>query len=514
MKYFLVLSLILSCAHQTKNQTDFDDYLEKAQTYQKVLSHEGQYVMVFNPDIVPYVKNELTREKLGELQHRLTPSLDIQLTDSHFTKAAERFITTEKDETNYDAVWVRDSAWIYFALKKSGQTDKAAKLITALWNYYASEKQLERFSAIIKDPSLAKEDKMNVPHIRFNGSSKTFDDVMENGKPQLWNHRQNDAHGLFLLALSDAHKNSLVDMKKATPEQRKVLYLFPIYFEKINYHTFAGAGAWEEISKINTSSIAMVVKALEHVQDQKDLSRQIGWSRARTQRLIRNGYKTIKKQLYLGGESPQYDPRTPQFRMEDAALFNLFLPWPLKKLTDQDKRYGLTIIEKLVRPFGVIRYRNDSYQGGNYWIKPKEKEQPELTGDASSDDLFLTRFKSLTPDSEAQWFFDSKLSMIYSQFHATTLDPLLKEQAKHKAIVHYKRALGQITGGGLKGTILAADGKPVRDFQVPESINTVIKDGKKYYLASPITPLNWAKASLLMAGIDLEQVVGATKRKP
>lgn len=262
MKY-LILLLFISCAHKNQQQADLKTYLENGQTYEAVLSHEGQYVMTFNPVLVPYIENELTIEKLAELQHLLGPSLDIQLTESHFTKAAERFLKTKKDETNYDAVWVRDSAWIYFALQKSGQNDKAAKLIKALWNYYASEKQLKRIQAIIKNPKLAESSKMKVPHIRFNGSSKTFEDVMENGKPQLWNHRQNDAHGLFLLALGDAYKNSLIDIKVATPEQKKVLNLFPIYFEKIKYHLFKGAGAWEEISKVNTSSIAMVVKALE-----------------------------------------------------------------------------------------------------------------------------------------------------------------------------------------------------------------------------------------------------------
>ena len=155
----------------------------------------------------------------------------------------------------------------------------------------------------------------------------------------------------------------------------------------------------------------------------------------------------------------------------------------------------------------MIRYHNDSYQSGNYWIKPKEKEQPELTGDASSDDLFLRRFKSLTPNTEAQWFFDSKISMIYSQMFQSSLDRNLKKQARYKAIYHFKRALGQITGSQKEGALLAADGKPVRNLQVPESINTVIMSGKKYYLPSPITPLNWAKASLLMAGMDLENVL-------
>ena len=60
---------------------------------------------------------------------------------------------------------------------------------------------------------------------------------------------------------------------------------------------------------------------------------------------------------------------------------------------------------------------------------------------------------------------------------------------------HLKRAVGQITGKKQ----ITADGKVVKEMLVPESINTVVIDGKHYYIASPITPLNWAKAGLRIA---------------
>lgn len=335
---------------------------------------------------------------------------------------------------------------------------------------------------------------------------KLNQDVYENGKPQIWNHRQNDAHGLFLLAMADAHKNNLITFKNSSFNHRKVLKLFPQYFLRIKYHQFAGAGAWEEIDKINTSSISMVVKAFENWSDQKNKFGVLGWGNTEVERIINFGYLTINKQLRLGGESPQGSPYNPSFRQADAALFNLFLPMPLKRLTDDQKMHALSIIEKLIRPYGVIRYENDSYQAGNYWIKDKASSEPELTGDASSNDLFLARFKSLIPNSEAQWFFDSKISMIYSGLYLESKSPKFKKLAKYKAIYHFKRALGQITGSMTNSRILAADGKKVRDFQVPESINTVQFNNEKYYVPSPITPLNWAKASLTMSLIELEKL--------
>ena len=55
---------------------------------------------------------------------------------------------------------------------------------------------------------------MAVPHIRFDGNSPIYDDVMIDGKPQVWNHKQMDAHGLFLLALADAYHRNTLDIKE------------------------------------------------------------------------------------------------------------------------------------------------------------------------------------------------------------------------------------------------------------------------------------------------------------
>lgn len=512
---WLVLLVLISCS-SSKNSSkeskkDLGSYLKSHKIYEPTLSSEGEYVMVFNPKIVPFVKNKLTKVELTKLKALIAPALKIELSANNFTQAAERFLDETKDETNYDAVWVRDSAWIYFALIKNDEKVKAYKLITALWDYYATDDQWERFINIIKNPEQANESKMAVPHIRFNGNDPDYKDVYINGKPQEWNHRQNDAHGLFLLALADAISEEIIQQKDFTSERKRILSLFPSYFDKINFSQFKGAGAWEEIDKVNTSSIAMVVKSLESwrklLQTNADVKANVSWSSSQLSSLIRDGYRTIEKQLFLGGESPNGSPYDMSFRKEDAALFNLFLPVPLEKLSREQKRYGLAILEKLVRPFGVIRYKNDSYQGGNYWIKPKDNKAPELTGDASSNDSFLTRFKNLIPHTEAQWFFDSKLALIHIQNYQSTLDPVLKDQSKFLAMLHFKRALGQLTGKFDAKEILAADGKPVRDLQVPESINTVILNGKHYYLPSPITPLNWAKASLQLALLELEGIL-------
>jgi len=89
-----------------------------------------------------------------------------------------------------------------------------------------------------------------------------------------------------------------------------------------------------------------------------------------------------------------------------------------------------------------------------------------------------------------------------------TIDSELRWIDMHLAAIHIKRALGQITAKGI-----TADGKPVDAWLVPESINTVVIDGRKYYLPSPIAPLNWAKATLMMALREYEKAAPDPKIK-
>lgn len=128
----------------------------------------------------------------------------------------------------------------------------------------------------------------------------------------------------------------------------------------------------------------------------------------------------------------------------------------------------------------------------------KKDGAPALTDDASSDALFTARLANLMPDTEAQWFFDSKLAMIRAHMAKHERDPIMRQQDIFFAQLHLKRALGQVTGDHGKG-LITADSNPVASWQVLESISTVKIGDTISYLPSPITPLNWAKAVLSMA---------------
>jgi hypothetical protein len=489
------------------------EYLKSHTPQVTVLSSEGEFVSCFNPEIAPWIQEPLTPSRLAELREKMAPHLAIQLSDRGFAPAATRLLDGQKDETNYDAIWVRDNVWVYYALARDpGRGADAKRLLLALWDYYGTPAQLARFSNIIEDPARGS-DAMAVPHIRFDGLSPSLDDVFENGAAQVWNHRQIDAHGLFFTALAEAFLAGRLGLADLSPARLEVLSLYPLFLERLDFSRYEDAGAWEEIPRQNTSSIGLATRSLQ-VWDQllygasspvqkkfqeafasgsEDVAQ--AWKQDSLQRSIASGLTVVRRQLALGGESPDYPPDDIHFRRADAALIALIQPSPLEGLSEAEMRQALLIVETLKRPHGVLRYQNDSYQGGNFWIRPTASEAPDPTGDTSSKEAFRWRLSQLPAHTEAQWFFDSLLALARLHLAEITKDPNLRAQDLHAAAVHLKRALGQITGPGL----IAADGKPVRPWQAPESINTVILEGKEHFLPSPITPLNWAKASLDMA---------------
>ena len=508
------------------------NYVSGYTASRNVLTPEGEFVVAFNPDVARWIAQPFDKDAIRKIRERLAPELEIKLTPRGFARAADRNTSGKKDETHYDAIWVRDSVWIYFALQDVPERRfEARKLLLALWDYYATKPQRDRFDDIIAHPAHAA-DKMKVPHIRFNGSSPTLADIYVDGKPQVWNHKQNDAHGIFLVALANAVMNGLVQADDLTLERFAVLIKFPAYFDAIKFETFEDAGAWEEINRRNTSSIGLVTRSLQVWNSllfkiapegsaakfrEKFLS-SLGkaetpcakyWTGVKMTSLIIRGMKTVRRQLALGGESPDYSPNDMHFRQADAYLTALIVPSTLEGLSERDLRQVLEIVETLKRPAGILRYTNDSYQSGNYWIqKPGKSEETKgltETGDTSSHTAFLARFKNLMPNTEAQWFFDSLVVLARLHLASVTSDAVQKRQDIHLATIHLKRALGQLTGSFEGSSLIAADGTDVAAFLAPESINTVMIDGKTVLLPSPIVPLNWAKASLSMALNRYEQ---------
>jgi hypothetical protein len=489
-------------------------------------SSQGLEVWVQNPELQSFIEQPWSKTTLKTIRKTLEATLAIPLTSRGFVQASNR--TEAMDPTNYDAVWVRDSVWIYHAFAATGQTEQARLVLRALLDYFGSPAQLARMQNILQHPERAfgPRGAMEVLHIRFDSKSDAFDDVHANGEPQYWNHKQNDALGIFYAAVADALARDSLFLAEISKSGWVFLLRLPTYLEAIEFFSMPDAGAWEEIERINTSSVALCTDALEKWQQLRNraevrscmelaaneggltLKSEVLFDDRRLQLLIANGYRRIHTQLPF--ESPLHSTSTLLFRQADAALLNLLYPCSLKALTPESKLQVLGTVESLAGPRGIRRYFNDAYQSGNYWIKASTdaglKGSESWTDDCSAPEDFANRTSHMIAGSEAQWFFDSWFSFAAGKL-AQELQPGDKqvERLRHQQLHYLHRALGQITGGSESRPDLGGDLKPVGSWACPESYNTLFfKDGIRRFAPSPITPLNWAKASLLLALTGME----------
>jgi hypothetical protein len=422
------------------------------------------------------------------IRREIGRSLEFSLDARGLAQAADRMESGAADPTHYDAVWVRDNLWVYLGLEtKPEDRAKAKRLLLTLSDYFGSPAQIARFNAVIADPTILNGPggAMNAVHIRFDRNSAVFADVQENGKAQTWNHKQNDALGLFLDLFCRAVLSGEISRAELTPARVETVKLFSQYFDAVKFESMPDAGSWEEIERVNTSSIGLVTSGLERLV----LARRFfpGISRENIRPMIRRGYAAIRRQLRLGGESPDYPKRDPRYRKADAALLNLIYPAELARLNRRDYRKILREIAPLIGGVGIKRYLGDSYQSGNFWFRTAK------TDDTSSSRSFAERGAKFIPGTEAQWFFDSWYSVATGILAKRYHDPKMgKESARF-----LDRALAQVTGDA---PVFGADGKPVPAHALPESYNTVItREGQRGFVPSPITPLNWAKAAMRLA---------------
>lgn len=471
--------------------------------------YQDYQVFVHSSVMHDKIKNDYSVTQLEDIRKLTENSRKMVLTEKPwgtFILASNFDDPQTGSETHYDAVWLRDSLWGYLALNSQQQNQSAAKkVLLTLWDYMSSADQLTRMNNVIVNPELLNgpQGQMNAVHIRFDSNSAAMMDVQENGRPQPWNHKQNDALGLYLDLLLQAVSSGQIqpaDWKKNNRLQSLALLI--AYLEKINFHTMEDSGAWEEDARLNTSSIALVTSGLEQLlelvsaesQDnatafiadlvaqakENDLDEFL--SKERLIQQVDKGYERIILQLDLGGESPSYPESDKRYRTADAALLNIIYPARLSKITVQQKEQVLQIVRSLAGPYGIKRYNNDNYQSANFWFN-------DIKTDTEADS-HLKRVQSFIPLTEAEWFFDSWYAKSAAMIYQETKDAYFLSEA----IQFMNRSLAQITGSNMIG----ANGRPVPEMSLPESYNYLHVSGRLHEVPSPIIPLNWSKSSMTL----------------
>ncbi len=500
----LFVSACTTTSKKTAQPSDLFQGLLK-QKNQQTSERKGE-IIIHSLEISPLIQSQYSRGELEALETRLKETLSFKADSRGLVHASDRVEDGKEDPTHYDAIWVRDSLWIYLGLQTNRlESESAKKLLLTLTDYFSSPDQLKRFQSIIQNPSLlkGKDSQMNAVHIRFDARSPTFQDVQENGVPQKWNHKQNDALGLFLDLYARAILDQSLNQTELNPSRLQLLHLLPDYFAAIKFDRMEDAGSWEEIERVNTSSISLVTSGLERLQEVSARHPEFHLKNSQIKKLIDQGYATLLKQLKMGGESPAYPLSDVHYRTSDAALLNLIYPAQLSRLQASDYELVLKTLQPLIGEIGMKRYLKDSYQSGNFWFNqwPGVTGAESKTDDTSSAGSFAERGSQFIPDSEAQWFFDSWYSIALGTLAKRYPASPSSKRYESAQVLALNRALGQITGGSAQHPPLAADGMPVLPLSLPESYNTVVdlKSGRRYFAPSPITPLNWAKASLRIA---------------
>jgi hypothetical protein len=304
-----------------KSDSELAVHLSRGPVHRLVPVPEGEFVVVFNPRVESWLARRWTRETVREIRSELEPSLQIHLTKEGFARAADRKTDGKRDELHYDTVWIREAMWVSSISVSVPNGVRTPAAPPGGRDYYAASAQLRRFDEVIAHPRLAA-DMMRGPRIRFDIHPHGPDDVLDaDGRPQVWNHRQNDAHGLFLIALAEAVREGMVGPGDLGAGRWEVLLRFPAYFGRIRFASFEDAGAWEELERRNTSSIGLVTRAMElwrgllyagegsgasdsfrgcfrRLLDASGYAWKEAWRREALDRLIARGLRTVRRRSH------------------------------------------------------------------------------------------------------------------------------------------------------------------------------------------------------------------------
>lgn len=298
---------------------------------------------------------------------------------------AANFDNLEKDETGMADAWLRDTACIGIILLSSGETETVAKATRGVITKLREVR--ESFENVINVGTAPNDNKMRPP-VRYS--------TQESIPRYDWANAQNDALGYSLQLIGLAVQANLIEL---AIDVIATLDMVIEYLDAVSYWQDAESGHWEEVRKVNSSSVGTVVGGLRCVVDYVS-------DRDRVETLISNGLGVLKKTL------PNESATLGLERAADAAL--IFLVEPQRVIGG---RLAERIIESaqvsLMGGRGFRRYNGDSYWGPDY-------REHFLTSDRAADfskpkDM-ARRNQYLFDGGEAQWtFFDPLVSAYYAR---------------------------------------------------------------------------------------------------
>ena len=257
-----------------------------------------------------------------------------------------------------------------------------------------------------------------------------------------------------------------------------MLALFPLYFDAVRYWEDQDSGHWEEIRKVEASSIGVVTAGLKELK--KVLTTHTAANICRydgslvtpqfVDTLVVKGLVSLNKIL------PSECIQKGLERHYDSAL--LFLIFPINIVSEEMSDYILcNVINNLQGSYGILRYQGDAFWSPDF--KDNFTEQ-ERTTDYSNG--LSQREKLLMLGGEAQWcIFDPIISLIYGIKYQTHRN----EEFLKKQTYYFNRSLGQLTGSDCK----------FGEFKCPELY--YLEKGKR--VPNDTTPLLWTQANLWLS---------------
>ena len=498
------------------------------------LPNKNYNLFVHNKDLVgKYLTANHTKKDMASITTTLKDYVTFPVKKYDWGSFIPAANISDQGATSYTSIWLRDTVWNIMALQAQGRTDEAKACTLSIMKYMSTKKQVDRMKAAIKTPKIVLQNKdgaMNAVHIRFNAATADLDDVYIDGKPEDWHHKQNDALGLYISLFIDF---ALANPTSVTDKDFQTLVYLVGYLNALEFYKMEDSGAWEEIEKVALSSVGCVVSAFQKLREAYGSNATFKDAYDGALRTAQGIISTIKASITTGtetgdvnvaiknaienliipsieggGESVLYAPSDKEYRKADTAMLDLIYPM---NITDE---YGfnieskikiLAIVEDNNNDFGIIRYKNDTYQSSDYWFRD--------VGSTNTEEDFIKREKAFVAGSEASWFFDSWMAICYGKVieeskGKNALSPTTTTWLTNKLHYHINKALAFINKTGTyrgNGTQVAED-----EISIPESYVVVIDPSDStnwYHLASPVDPLRWAQSALILMTSELGKIL-------